>query len=75
MAVAGHTICNPVTREHITFLRTSKDTNGKHFLFDCRVTPGGAALPVQIHRTQEECFTVVSGTLGVQLGSTERSRT
>jgi hypothetical protein len=74
MAVAGHTIYNPVTHERITFLRTSEDTNGKYFLFDCRVTPGGATLPVHIHRTQEERFTVVSGTLGVLLGSTERTR-
>ena len=68
MVYAGQSLYNPVTREHITFVQTTEDTNGQLLVFDLRVTPGGARLPAHIHSTQEERFEVLSGSLGVMLG-------
>ena len=69
MAYAGQTITNPITHEEITFVRTTAETDGQSLVFDCRVTPGGATLPVHIHDTQEERFEVIYGQLGVRLGN------
>jgi quercetin dioxygenase-like cupin family protein len=68
MAIAGQTITNPLTREHITFLKTARDTGGQLLAFDCRVAPGGIRLPAHAHGNQEERFTMLSGTLHVLLG-------
>ncbi len=69
MAYAGQTITNPITGEHITFVKTTADTNGEMLVFNCRVSPGKAVLAAHVHTTQEERFTVISGTLGVMVGS------
>lgn len=69
MAYTGQTITNPITHEEITFVRTTAETNGESLVFDCRVTPGGATLPVHKHDTQEERFEVIYGELGVRLGN------
>ena len=73
MASRGQTIYNPLTHEQITFLRTSDTSRDGSFLFECRVTPGGATLPPHIHTTHSEHFTVVSGALGVMLGNTKQT--
>jgi mannose-6-phosphate isomerase-like protein (cupin superfamily) len=66
--VTGQTIENPISGEHITFLKTARETNGASFLFDCRVPPGMTPLPAHIHMRQEERFEVISGTLDVLRG-------
>jgi mannose-6-phosphate isomerase-like protein (cupin superfamily) len=68
MAGVGQVITNPLTGERITFLKTSEETGGTLLVFDCRVRPGGVRLPAHVHRTYEERFEIVSGTLGVMLG-------
>lgn len=68
MAYAGQTIHNPITGEHITFIKTMADTNGALLVFECRAEPGKAALPPHVHSTQSEHFTVISGILGVMVG-------
>jgi quercetin dioxygenase-like cupin family protein len=68
MAVAGQTISNPLSREHITFVKTARDTNGQLLVFDCRVAPDGIRLSAHAHGNQEERFTMLSGTLHVLLG-------
>ena len=68
MAYRGERIENEITGEHITFLRTSEETNGERLVFDCRVDPGKRPLRPHVHRNQEERFTVISGELGVMLG-------
>jgi mannose-6-phosphate isomerase-like protein (cupin superfamily) len=73
MAYAGQTIHNPITQEHITFLQTAGDTAGELVRFDCRVPTDGERLPAHVHGSQEERFEVLSGSLGVLLGSTERT--
>jgi quercetin dioxygenase-like cupin family protein len=71
MAIANQTTYNRVTGESITFLRTAQDTDGEYLLFDCRVEPGKVSLPPHVHSSQEERFTLYSGTLGVMLGGTK----
>jgi quercetin dioxygenase-like cupin family protein len=73
MAHAGQTIYNPITQEHISFLQTAHDTAGQLVRFECRVPSGGKRLPAHIHATQEERFEVLSGSLGVLLGSREQT--
>jgi mannose-6-phosphate isomerase-like protein (cupin superfamily) len=68
VARRGESIYNPVTKEYITFLRTTDETNGETLEFECRVAPDGIPLPPHVHETQEERFEVLSGTLGVMLG-------
>jgi mannose-6-phosphate isomerase-like protein (cupin superfamily) len=73
MAYAGQRIYNPITREHITFLQMARDSGGRLVRFECRVAPGGERLPVHVHRSQEERFEVLAGSLGVLLGDTEQT--
>jgi mannose-6-phosphate isomerase-like protein (cupin superfamily) len=68
MAYSGQTISNPVTAEQITFLETTRDTEGARLLFDCRVGLTGGVLPAHIHAAQAEHLEVIEGTLGVLLG-------
>lgn len=68
MAYAGQTIDNPVTGEHITFLKTTADTAGDALLFECRVDPGKARLAPHLHTAQTERFTMLDGTLGARVG-------
>lgn len=67
MARTGDSIYNTVTKEYITFLRTTEETGGELLEFECRVAPDGIPLPPHVHETQEERFEVISGTLGVML--------
>ena len=69
MARQGDTIENPVTRERITFLETSRDTGGELLRLDLTVKPDGfLAGGAHTHPHQEERFEVLSGTLGVRVG-------
>jgi quercetin dioxygenase-like cupin family protein len=69
MAYAGQSISNPVTGEHITFLKTTAETNGDTLVFECRVEPGKATLAPHLHTGQTERFTMQEGTLGAQVGN------
>jgi quercetin dioxygenase-like cupin family protein len=68
VAYAGQQIYNPVTKEHFTILHTPADPSSGSLVFECRVAPGGARIPAHVHRSQEERFEVLSGSLGVMLG-------
>jgi quercetin dioxygenase-like cupin family protein len=68
MADAGQTIENPVTGEHITFLKTTAQTGGDSLLFECRVEPGKAHLAPHLHTIQTERFTMLEGKLGAKVG-------
>jgi len=69
MAQVGDVIQNPLTGERLTFLKTSRDTDGELLLIDWFLNPGGF-LPggAHTHPYQEEYFEIVSGTLGVRVG-------
>jgi quercetin dioxygenase-like cupin family protein len=60
-------IHNPVQRDWVTFLETSDETGGLRTVVYLTVSPnGGNAL--HTHRSYAEHFTVLEGSLGVQVG-------
>jgi mannose-6-phosphate isomerase-like protein (cupin superfamily) len=71
MIHAGDTIENPVTGERIVFHQTSRETNGEAVVFETFVQPNGFVAAAHVHPKQEERFEIISGTLGVKIGSGE----
>jgi mannose-6-phosphate isomerase-like protein (cupin superfamily) len=68
MIRTGDTIQNPVTGERITFLATSRDTEGEAVVIECVVQPKGFVAAAHVHPFQSERFAVVDGTLGLKVG-------
>jgi quercetin dioxygenase-like cupin family protein len=68
MIRTGDTIHNPVTGERITFLATSRDTDGEAVVIEVAVQPHGFVAAAHIHPSQSERFAVKSGTLGMKAG-------
>ncbi|MGH3085745.1 MAG: cupin domain-containing protein [Rubrobacteraceae bacterium] len=68
MAKRGDTIENPVTRERLTWLDTSNDTNGELLRFELFVKPGGSAPVSHIHMKQSKSFEVVTGKMRYRAG-------
>lgn len=60
------TIINPIYKDTITFLQTTKETGGDHSLHLLTLQPGGSN-PPHIHTAFTETFTAVEGILGLQL--------
>jgi mannose-6-phosphate isomerase-like protein (cupin superfamily) len=60
-------IVNPLSGEEVTFLVTSKQSNGERTYAEVLfgTAPG---FPLHIHKRFSETFTVVEGTLNVQVG-------
>lgn len=56
-------IHNPFTGETITFLATADETSGARLVFEDHIPAGQAGAPSHVHRRQQERFTVVRGTL------------
>ncbi len=71
MAKAGDVIENPITGEQITFLKTTRETNGELLRFEY-VLPPGFTIPEHVHPRQEERHEVLSGTLRGRVGGQER---
>ena len=61
------TIENPVIGEKITFLTTSKQSNGINSLMEIHLSPKGGN-PQHFHKRFSETFKVFEGELNVQLG-------
>ena len=72
MIHTGDTIENPVTGERITFLATSRDTDGEAVVIETVVQPGGFVAAAHVHPSQSERFAVVEGTLGIKAGKERR---
>jgi len=68
MIRSGDTIHNPVTGERITFLATSRDTNGEAVVIETVVQPHGFVAAAHVHPSQSERFAVVDGTLELKVG-------
>jgi quercetin dioxygenase-like cupin family protein len=68
MIRTGDTIHNPVTGERITFLATSRDTDGEAVVIETIVQPHGFVAAAHVHPSQSERFAVKSGTLGLKVG-------
>jgi len=71
MAKAGDVIENPITRERITFLKTTRETNGELLRFEY-VVPPRFFIPEHFHPRQVEHHEVLSGTLRGRVGGQER---
>lgn len=72
MANAGDTISNPLTGERITFLQTTRDTDGGLLRFEYLIPPG-FSIPEHVHPRQEERHEVLSGALMGRVGGREET--
>jgi len=68
MIRTGDTIQNPITGERITFLATSRDTDGEAVVIETVVQPFGFVAAAHVHPHQSERFAVADGTLGLRIG-------
>jgi len=71
MIHTGDTIHNPVTGERITFLATSRDTDGEAVVIETIVEPHGFVAAAHVHPRQSERFAVAAGTLALKIGRTK----
>jgi quercetin dioxygenase-like cupin family protein len=67
MARKGQTIFNKATSEKITWIETSKDTNGKYLRFDLEVAPGKKVAVRHVHPHQDETFKIKNGELKLEI--------
>jgi quercetin dioxygenase-like cupin family protein len=74
MARAGVRTTNPVSGERITWEQTSEETDGARTVLRMRVAPGGGVRQRHIHPRSSERFTVIKGTIVVELDGTEYVR-
>lgn len=75
MAKAGLVIENPVAGDRVVFRRTAADSNGEVLEFDLFADPGAQGPPEHIHPSQEESFTVISGTVRALIRGREHAFT
>jgi quercetin dioxygenase-like cupin family protein len=71
VAKAGELIENPITGERITFLKTTRETNGQLLRYE-DVLPPRFTIPEHVHPRQEERHEVLSGTLWGRVGGQEQ---
>ncbi len=67
MAKKGQSITNILTHETITWLATSKDTNGEFLQFGLLVQPSGMAATKHVHPNQDELFEIKRGELTLEV--------
>ena len=60
-------IFNPLQRDYATLLESAQESGGTRTLLEVELAPGGGNAP-HTHRTYDEHFEVVSGTLSVRVG-------
>ena len=58
---------HPIQKDYATFLKTSEETDGEYTLIEVEVAPGGGNDP-HYHKTYNEHFEVLEGTLEVLVG-------
>ena len=58
---------NPLIRDKVTVLKTTRESNGKYVLVEVELQPGGGN-DMHYHKTFNEEFTAVDGILGVDVG-------
>ena len=63
---------HPEQKDYATFLETSEQTGGERTLVEVEVAPGGGT-PPHYHKTYEEHFEVLEGTLEVHMGGETRT--
>lgn len=65
-------IHNPLTGEHLTFLKSGKETGGELLQAQVRLDPHGK-VPIHAHARQDERVEVLDGTVAVRIGGQERT--
>jgi quercetin dioxygenase-like cupin family protein len=68
---AGDTLENPITGERLTFVKTSRETDGEAVVVEVTVEPNGAVAAAHVHPYQTERFEIRSGTVRFTLGRDE----
>src|ERR671916_2516973 len=63
---------HPLQRDYATFLESSAETGGEYTLIEIEVAPGGGNAP-HYHKTYDEHFEVLNGTLEVMAGGETHS--
>ena len=72
MARKADTVEHPVTGERITFLETSRETDGEYATFELRVRPHGFVVAPHVHPHAEESFEIRSGSFTFVVDGEER---
>lgn len=71
MTKAGH-LHDPLTGQHVTFLKTGAETAGEYLQMEVRLDHRGW-VPLHAHARQDETVEVIAGTLTVRVGGIERT--
>lgn len=66
-SLSRKTIYNPISSERATFLKTSKETNGKKTVIEIELGPKGKGPPLHYHKNFTEEFEMVKGQMMVKL--------
>lgn len=61
------TITNPLIKDQVTFIQTSRQSNGRITEIEVVLSPGGGT-PLHFHKDFTEQFIVLDGILSIQLG-------
>ncbi|UHG94304.1 cupin domain-containing protein [Spirosoma oryzicola] len=64
---ASRTIINPILKDEVIFLETSRESNGYHTLVEVTLSAGGGN-PLHYHEDFSEEFTCLEGELSIQVG-------
>lgn len=67
-STATRTITNPVLKDEVIFLETSRESNNYHTLVDVLLSAGGGN-PLHYHEDFSEEFICLEGELSIQLGN------
>jgi quercetin dioxygenase-like cupin family protein len=73
MIRSGDTLYNPVTGESMTFVTTSRETDGEYVEIELTADPGAFVAAAHVHPSQTETFAVLQGTLGVEVDGSTRT--
>ncbi|AEE51760.1 cupin domain-containing protein [Haliscomenobacter hydrossis] len=63
----ARTVVNPVIKDKATFVEIAAETGGRRTFIEIELAPGGGN-GLHYHKSFAETFTVLQGTLGVQMG-------
>ena len=66
----GDTLYNPVTGESMTFVTTSRQTDGEYVLIELSADPDAFVAAAHVHPAQTETFEVVEGSLAAKVDGT-----
>jgi quercetin dioxygenase-like cupin family protein len=75
MIHAGDTLYNPVTGESMTFVTTSRETDGDYVLIELAADPDAFVAAAHVHPAQTETFEVLEGTLAAKVDGTVHTAT